>query len=355
MSPLRPTTRMRGAARRGIPALRFAVAALAIGTALTGCDIRLETPAPTVPAPDAIEIVRSRSVDDALELAADARAASAAASSAVQAVLARVVDFSDQHAVELGGTYDSGLATPSASTPAVEPTAAPDAGQVLTLLATADRTAAADAADVPGGALARLLASIAASRARLTTQLAAALGVAAPDAGAPATSPVAAAPTGGATPATPVVGSSSSAAPPPVDVPTADRKGVVAAEDEVGYAFEVLAAKLDDPTRSGARAAAAAHRARAARWAQAWALDGTTSDPRRATYALPAGLDDPATALALAQRLEVGLTTTYASVVADTARSSRPELIAALLAADAEAAAWGAPATAFPGLPERVG
>ncbi|PVU81848.1 hypothetical protein DDP54_01095, partial [Cellulomonas sp. WB94] len=242
---------------------------------------------------------------------------------------------------------------PSASTPPpAEPTSVPDAGQVLALLATADRTAAADAADVPGGSLARLLASIAASRAGLEAQLAAALGVPAPDAGSPAV----ATPADAATPGSPTstAGAPSPAAPQPADVPSTDRIGIVAAEDQAGYGYEVLAAKLDDPSRSAARAAAAVHRARAETWAQAWALDGTTSDPRRATYALPAGLDDPATALALAQSLEVGLTTTYASAVADSARASRPELVAALLAASADAAAWGAPTTAFPGLPERV-
>ncbi|HEX5333631.1 MAG TPA: DUF4439 domain-containing protein [Cellulomonas sp.] len=358
MSLLRPTPRTRGAARRQIPALRLAVAALAVATALAGCDIRLETPAPTAPAPDATETVRSRTVDDALELAAGARAASTSASAEVQAVLAQVADFSAQHAVELGGTYDSGLATPSpsTSTPAAEPTALPDASQVLTLLATADRTAAADAADVPGGALARLLASIAASRAGLVARLAAALGVAAPVAGPAVASPSASAsaPTDSAT-ATPTAGAPGTATPHPADVPTADRTGIVAAEDQAGYGFEVLAAKLDDPSRSSARAAAAAHRARAEAWATEWALDGTATDPRRATYALPAGLDDPATARALAQTLELGLTTTYASAVADSARASRPELIAALLVADADAAAWGVPTTAFPGLPERVG
>jgi hypothetical protein len=359
MSPLRPTPRTRGAARRRISALRFAVAVLAVATALAGCGIRLETPAPTAPAPDLTEIVRSRSVDDALELAAGARAASTGASPEVQQVLARVADFSDQHAVELGGTYDSGLATPtpSTSTPAAEPTAVPDATQVLALLTTADQTAAADAADVPGGALARLLASIAASRADLVAQLAPALGVPATDAGSPAASPPVAAPADGATAGspTPTAGSASPATPQPADVPTTDRIAIVAAEDQAGYGYEVLAAKLDDPSRAAARAAAAVHRARAETWAQAWALDGTTSDPRRTTYALPAGLDDPATALALAQSLEMGLTTTYASAVADSARASRPELIAALLAASSDAAAWGAPALAFPGLPERAG
>src|SRR5659263_452359 len=288
MSLLRPTPRVRGAARRRPRALRLVVAVLAVTTALAGCGIRLETPAPTAPAPDATEIVRSRSVDDALELAAGARAAGTAANAVVLAVLAQVADFSDQHAVELGGVYDSGLATPTPGTPTptAGSTSAPDPGQVLALLATADRTAAADAGVVADGELARLLASIAASRARLVAH---------------------------------------------------------------------LAAKLDDPSRSAARTTAVTHRARAESWAQAWGLDGTTSDPRRATYALPAGLDDPATALALAlaQSLEVGLTATYASVVADTAPGSRPEVIAALLTADADAAAWGAPATAFPGLPER--
>jgi hypothetical protein len=351
---------MRGVARRRRPALRLVVAVVAVTTALAGCGIRLETPAPTVPAPDATEIVRSRSVDDALELAAGARAVGTAADAAVVDVLARVADFSDQHAVELGGVYDSGLPTPTprTTTAAADSTpapGAPDPGGVLALLAAADRTAAADAADVPDGELARVLASIAASRARLVTQLAGALGVAVPTPETPTVETPAAdgAPTT-ATPA-PAVSSPSPATPRPADVSATARMGVVAAEDQAGYGFEVLAAKLDDPSRSAARTAAAAHRARAEVWAQAWALDGTTSDPRRATYALPAGLDDPATALALAQSLEVALTTTYASVLADAPPDSRPEIIAALLTADADAAAWGAPATAFPGLPERVG
>jgi len=363
MSLMPPTPRTRGAARRisvlrRVSVLRSAVATLAVATALAGCGLRLETPAPTAPAPDATEVVRSRSVGDSLELAAGARAASAAAGADVQTVLTRVADFSDQHAVELGGTYDSGLATPSpnASTPPTEPTPAPDAGWVLAQLATARGTAAADAADVPSGVLARLLASIAAARAGLAAQLAASLGVPPPDAGTPAASSPATAPTEGAPAGTPTATSSSSpAAPQAADVPSADRIGIVAAEDQAGYAFEVIAAKLDDPRRSSARSAAATHRARAEAWAQTWALDGATSDPRRATYALPAGLDDPAAALTLAQSLEAGLTTTYASAVADSARASRPELVAALLAASADAAAWGAPATPFPGLPERVG
>ncbi|MGV8976522.1 MAG: DUF4439 domain-containing protein [Cellulomonas sp.] len=357
MSPLRPTPLTRGTAPRQIRAVRYAAAALAVAAALTGCGIRLETPAPTAPAPDLTEIVRSRSVDDALELAAGARAASTGASPQAQEVLSRVADFSTQQAVELGGIYDSGLAapTPSPSTAAAAPSAAVDATRVLALLTTAEQTAAADATDVPGGGLARLLASIAAARAGLVAQLAAALGVPAAAAGAPAGQLPAATPDNGATASDPSpTVSTSSAAPRPANVPTAERIAIVAAEDQAGYGFEVLAAKLDNPSRSVARTAAAAHRARAETWAQEWTLDATTSDPRRATYALPAGLDDPSTAVAFAQSLEIGLTTTYASAVADSASVSRSGLIAALMTASGDATAWGAPLVAFPGLPERV-
>ena len=69
--------------------------------------------------------------------------------------------------------------------------------------------------------------------------------------------------------------------------------------DEAGYGFEVIAAKLSAEQRATAEAAAAAHRARSEDWAAAAGIDGTAQDPRRASYTLPAGLDDPAVATAL--------------------------------------------------------
>jgi hypothetical protein len=342
MSLLRTTPRPRAGVPRPNRALRCAIAVIARALALAGCGLRLQTPPPTAPSPDAREVVRGRSVDDALALTRSARLATTS-NLAVVDVLTRVADFSDQHAAELGGVYDSGLATPTAhgATPAAGPTpAATDPGQVLALLAATTRTAGDDADTVSDGELARLLASIAASRARLADELAAALGVTVPAVAAPTPHPTASA-----------SGSASGSA----GVRASTQAAVVAAEDQAGYGFEVIAAKLADPHRSAARTAAAEHRARAEHWAQVWGIDGTGSDPRRASYALPTGLDDPATTLARAQSLDAALITVYASAVADAGPGARTDLIAALVAADSEAATWGAPPTAFPGLPERLG
>lgn len=341
-------------------ALGLAVAVVAAALALAGCGLRLQTPPPAAPSPDAREVVRSRSVDDALDLARSARALMTTSAPAVADVLTRVSAFSDQHAAELGGVYDPGLVTPTSpdATAGPTPTASVrDPHELLALLTTTARTAQTDAATVSDGELARLLASVAASRARLAGQLAGALGVAVP-AVVPTRAPAGGATTGAATPhsATP----SASALPrpgasPAVDVRASTRAAVVSGEDQAGYGFEVIAAKLGDPHRSAAIAAAAEHRAKGEHWAQVWSIDATTADPRRASYALPTGLDDPATALVLAQRLEVSLTTVYASAVADAGPGGRTDLIAGLLAADSEAASWGVPAMAFPGLPERAG
>jgi hypothetical protein len=357
MSLLRATPRLADGLRP-TRALRLAVAVVAATLVLAGCGLRLETPPPMAPSPDAREVARSRSVDDAREVARSARGAMTTSNAAVAEVLTRVAAFSDEHAAELGGVYDSGLATPApheATTAATPTSGAADPHQVLALLATTALTASSDAATVTDGELARLLASIAAARARLAGQLAGALGVP-----VPTPTPTVAGVAATVAPTPDHATASASSSPQPTTSPTAEvrastRAGVVSAEDQAGYGFEVIAAKLGDQYRSAAVAAAAQHRARAGRWAQVWGIDGTASDPRRASYALPAGLDAQATALALAQRFEVSLTTVYASAVADAGPGRRGDLIAALLTADSDAATWGVPATAFPGLPERAG
>uniref|UniRef100_UPI003564917E hypothetical protein n=1 Tax=Actinotalea sp. TaxID=1872145 RepID=UPI003564917E len=80
-----------GGARQGTPLRRAAVAALCLigllagSPALAGCAVRLETPAPTTPAPGAAETARQDAVADALAIADLATAAAADPGSAALA------------------------------------------------------------------------------------------------------------------------------------------------------------------------------------------------------------------------------------------------------------------------------
>jgi hypothetical protein len=328
---------VRASARRR--SVRLVTGLLGVVLALSGCGLRLETPPPEPLVPDAVELVRSRTVEDALALAdgarslTDARVAAATPDDALTPVLADVAAFSTAHAEQLGGVYDSGLAGP---TPTPSPTTSapvPDPAALLTLLTTAADTARTDADEVEGGELARLLASVATARTSLRDRLGAATGTPAPEPADPAPSPAASVELG----------------PLPADT-YAD---LVVAEDEVGYAYEVIAAKLTGDARATAQADAAAHRARAEAWAREAGTDGTGIDPRRTAYALPDGIDDPAVAVELGRTLELRLTVAYASAVAVAPAGARTAVLDALGTADAESAAQGAAAVPFPGLPER--
>lgn len=322
------------------PAARLVLALLGAVLVLSGCGLRLETPPPEPLVPDAVEIVRSRTVDDALALAAGAadltaaRSGTAAPDDPLTAVLADTAAFSTAHAEQLGGVYDSGLPVPTpTATATATPTPVTDPAALLTLVATAADTARTDADAVEDGQLARLLASVATARASLRDRLGAALGSTPPEPVAPAPSPAASVQPGPLTPET-----------------YAD---LVVAEDEVGYAYEVVAAKLSDDARAAAQADAAAHRARAEAWARESGIDGTAIDPRRTAYALPSGIDDPAVAVELGRTLELRLTVAYASAVAVAPAGARTAVLEAFRTADAEATAHGAPPVAFPGLPEQ--
>ena len=124
--------------------------------------------------------------------------------------------------------------------------------------------------------------------------------------------------------------------------------------DEAGYGFEVIAAKLSAEQRATAVSAAASHRARSEDWAAAAGIDGTAQDPRRASYTLPAGLDDPTVATALGRTLETAVADAYANAVAQAGPGSRAPLIDGLRRATVDAAIWGATPVPFPGLPERA-
>ncbi|MDF9876851.1 DUF4439 domain-containing protein [Cellulosimicrobium cellulans] len=346
--------------------LLAAVTVLATGVLAAGCGVRLETPPPTEPSPDAVEELRAGAVDDALavaDLVADVTPG--VTDPATLAALEEAAAFAEQHADALGGVYDSGLddldlpaGDPTSTAPAGgtdEPaddaagteedgseadraeadgtTDAPGDGAattddvVVALVEAAQRTgASADAATDAG--LARLLASVATSEHVSAQRLAALTGSAAADGLVTTAPPVEEAPAG---------------------IGAADLATLVETEDAAGYAYEVRAAQSEDDARTAAVARAAEHRARGQAWALAAGTDGTAQDPRRVAYVLP----DDADVAALARQVESSLAQTYASLVAAAAPTSRAEAVALLVDSWASAVAWGEAPVAFPGLPEQ--
>lgn len=340
------------------PAARLprAVAVLVGGVlVLAGCGVRLETPPPVEPSPDAIEQVRGRTVDDALGLADAATAVVASdVDEPVRVVLDDVAAFSARHAEELGGVYDSGLPDP---TPAPSPTTgAPVVTDVTGLLAElVDDAARAtqDADAVPDPDLARLVASVAVARDALADRLAAVADLPRPAPGADAAPSDDA--SGDAVP-------SADASPPTVEAsPTDDADpaagspaaaALALAHDEAAWTFTVLAARSSDATRTTMLEAAARHRTASDAWARAAGVVGRPADPRRAAYALPAGLDDPTVLEALPRTLEQSVADASAAAVAQAEAGDRLDAVASLRAATAAAVAWGAAAVPFPGMPE---
>lgn len=374
--PALPDDRSRGSLR----ALRSRAVAgvLAAGAALllSGCGLRWETEPLAEPVPDAAEAVRRTAVDDALLLAATAQAVvdgAEAPDGAVAGVLALVVDTAATQVDALGGVYESGLPEPEtdagAPSPSPSPTAPADAtpAAVLALLGDAASTARADALTTGDEGMARLLGSVAASRAQLTDRLAATLGVEAPAVDAETGTGWA---TGGAADGSGSGDGSAtapSATPSPSGTATAeagedplgtdlDRDDLVAlvlAEDQAGYGFEVAAARLADDARSQARAAAAAHRATASGWAAAAGIAGTADDPRRVGYELDGDVSSADAVRAFAAGLLSDLAAVHADAVlaTDAGTTDRTATVDGLRTSAVEALRWGGTATALPGMP----
>ncbi|WP_159810782.1 DUF4439 domain-containing protein, partial [Cellulomonas citrea] len=311
---------------------------LTLVLATAGCGVRLATPAPTEPSPGPVEQVRARTVADSLELAATATALAATGlAEPVAAVLAEVSAQSTAHAAALGGVYRSGLpsSTPTATGTASAPV--PTAAQLLTDLVAAAGTASVDTDTLTDGALARLVGSVATARTELAARLAAALGTP-----VPAPAPVAApAPTGASTsPATP------QPSPSTTSLPAGTLSALVLAHDQAGYGLEVIAARGGPEKRPATLAAARAQRADAERWAQAAGLAGTKSDPRRAQYALPAGLEQADVASTTAVSLLTAVAQAYGAALAAAPAGGRAALLTGLMVATAAARdLGGAPVT----------
>jgi len=339
--------------------------AAAVVTGLSGCALRWETDAPAEPVPDAAEAARRSAVDAALDLGAAARAAAPGAPAPAAEVLTLVDIAAAGQAQALGGVYDSGLpgATPTATaTPAPAVTAGP--ADVLALLGTSASEARADALAAPDPGLARLLASVAASRAQLATRLAAALGTEAPAVDAPADEPSAAgaadgsgsgdgSATGTPATATPSAGPTEPADAQGTDLDRTTLVGLVLAEDQAGFGLEVAAARLGSTERQAARAEATERRAAATAWALAAGVAGTADDPRRVSYAIDGDITTPEGVRAFAAGLLTDLAAAYGDAVRQTsARSAdRTATVDGLRECAVAALGWGVAPTPLPGLP----
>ncbi|GEN79317.1 DUF4439 domain-containing protein [Actinotalea fermentans] len=334
------------------------MAALVVGALLGGCaDVRLETPAPATPTPDAVEQVRDRTARDAVELADLATQAALTAPEAVAPVLGRVAEVAVAHAEAFGGVYEPFPdATPSASAPAAPdvgagatvapapPTPPADAAAVLAALARTAGDARTDADAVADGDLARLLASVWVSRVLLGEALDAAV-AGTPDA-----------------PADPEAWPDAPAAVVPQTLPPLAEPGdvpaLVQSEDAAGLVWEVVAARTGDAVRADAAARAVLHRDRAEAWAVAAGVARTADDPRRVAYDLPPELTvdgaAPEAMLAVAAQVEASLGVVYTSLVAGTQAGGRAVVLDHALDQVRRGLGAGQPVPAFPGLPERA-
>lgn len=330
----RPRTRAWGS-----PARLAAVAMITV-LALSGCELRLETPAPTVPVAGAIERARAGAVADALALRALADAASPGTDPAVAAVLSRVADSATTHVTEFGGVYVSGLAEPTATATATATPPRPGVREVLDRLETAASRSRDSAVSVSDGDLARLLASLTLSRLQDARALAAAAGLPGPGAGT-TTAPTSTA---------------STDVPAGMSPPRSEVTQIVLAEDQAGFAEEVAAAWIDGPARAELLARAEEHRARARAWAVHAGIASTGADPRRVAYSLPGNLHDAATAGALVATVETALTTAYTTMLASVRASApEPSTTAATATATATGAMTGSPGAGTTPVPVLTG
>ncbi|MCR6689656.1 DUF4439 domain-containing protein [Cellulomonas sp.] len=318
----------------GVTSARLGAALLAalVALVLAGCGLRPETPPPVEPSPDAVEQVRGRTAADALEIADAATSAAAGADvdDELRALLEQVAQVADQHAEQLGGTYDSGLPRPGVTPTSAGAAVLATPADVLAMLGEAADEALRDADALEDGALARLVGSIAVSRADLGARLADALEVDSP------------APVPADEQTVPETVAQETAAP------------LARAHDEAGFAFEVVAAHLAGKQRAAAREAAQHARTLGTAWATAAGIADGPQDPRLAAYALPVGLDDDAVLDQLERTVLGGVADAYAAALAREPAGGRAAYLDGLLRAVTDARAAGAAAAAFPGLPEQA-
>ncbi|MEV7775580.1 ferritin-like domain-containing protein [Kitasatospora sp. NPDC086791] len=300
---------------------------------LTACTADRTGPAPEVtgPRPDPDAPVRLRAVAasdallagyDALPTPPDARAAGLRAENA---------------------RYRAALAEglPATAVPSPPVTATPTPTPAADGLAVLERrTAEAHLADLDaaGPSLARLLASVAAAHALH----AAVLGAPAPPVTEQTGASPSAAPTATAGTA-PVIGATA--------VVVAVLQNALGAEHAAVYGYGVVGARLpDDPQRTDARTAHAAHQAQRDTWQRLITSLGAAPTPAAGGYQLPFPVASAADATRLAAHLETRLTGVYADLVTVVPTPHRRTAALALRDCALRAHRWGAPDQPFPGI-----
>lgn len=264
-------------------------ALIAVALLLAGCGLRFESgQLPQHREPDADEIARQQAVGDALVLAELARVASERLTVDPETELAGVGadvdrdelrnllyamgDANYEHLKLLGGTTTGYAGANGATDRPAPPLVAMDELDLQPLLAKSDSAAKAALTDLAAttAPLARLLASIAVSRATFAYDLADVTGL------PRKTDPFAAVPTL-----------------PDLPTPTTAWTPLVATVDQCGYLLELLAARTEDTDDGGSadrvalRSAATNYRELAGTWAQALAIAGGDPDPRAVAYRAP--------------------------------------------------------------------
>jgi len=308
----------------------------------TGCEVRLETPPPTEPTPDAVEQVRRSAVADTIQIAElSNQLAASEVSAEVRAELERIAADSGAQVAALGGIYVSGLEELTGDDEALpdEPVAITEPASVPSLVSALNDAAARnfEAADADeNGEMARLLAVIGVNQGLAAWRLAQATGPEPEDPlirffGTDDEVALAEALEAGTT-----------------GITVADFQAIVKSEDAARYAFEVTAARNADELRAALRWRARVHAARATAWAQLGLIAQTDQDPRLVAYQIPEGLS-PAE---LVLYIETGLSNRWGALIAEAAPGARTWLIENLMASQLQVALWGGATGTFPGMPE---
>ena len=235
---------------------------LLLVVALTGCSLRVDSPPPEIPTPDAAEALRAELAESTATLADLARAAVEGDGVAddVSAELLTLADASTAHLEALGGIWTP-PPRPDDPSPTPEGETTASAEEVLTAL-TAAATQVQEALAEPlwEPEAATLLAAIAIYRDGALQRLAGALG----------TDP----------PATP---EPEGTLPEQLDAATAPLCRTL---DALGYAYEVQAARSSGDPRERSITRAEQSRALAEQVAVLAGYDGTDQDPRQVSYAV---------------------------------------------------------------------
>ncbi len=342
---------------------------------LSGCgldvrDIRWDDDTPVAtPTAGPDELARRRAAATAQSLLV-ACATAATARPDLQVLLTDLRTQHSQHLVALGvkpqqTPQPSASATPTGSPAPVSPgtSATPGSDPVGELVArhTAGASEAMTDTGTTSGALAVLLAQVAAARAVQARQIAAALRAPVPPDPAPTTAPAPAA-TSAAAPAVGQRGAdpsgtgassspqdSSATAPAPGDQERAALAEAIDGEHAAVYGYGVLATRLRGAERGRALADLATHRRIADQLTGLFESSGGKPPAAAPAYRLPGPVTNAVQARATAARLESALAVTDAALVGNTSGELRAVAVDLVLQRALAAYSWGAAPTAFPG------